>query len=301
MLTYALPDLKKTAPPAAACVALGFFDGVHLAHEGVLAAARRTADLFGLPLLVYTFRGGDTPKGDVPLLCDDAERMRLFAARGVDYCVMDDFSAVRKTSPEAFVQEILRDTLNAEVAVVGSDFRFGYRAEGDAEMLSRLMRGRTRVVLPVTWGGAPISSTRIRAAIAKGDMPTANALLGRPYALTGPVIHGEARGRKFGFPTANQALPKGRAVPKDGVYVTEAVTEDGRTYRAVTDIGLRPTVGGRERRAETHLIDFSEDLYGRALTVRYLARLRDEVALPSTEALVEQIKKDTKEATEWKP
>lgn len=303
MEILSLPALAPAMLSGNTCVALGFFDGVHRGHTAVLEAAAARARALGLSFLVYTFAMADAPKADAPLLSTDAERAALFASIGADYCVFDIFSAARTTPPERFVREALCQTLGARLAVVGEDFRFGYRAAGDAALLCTLMAecgGEALVIPPVSLGGAPISSSRIRAALASGDVTEAAALLGRPYALTLPVCHGKALGRTIGFPTANQALPDGRALPADGVYVTECTTADGRTVRGVTDIGLRPTVSGRKRRMETHLIDFSGDLYGAPLTVGFLARLRGEAAFPTLSALTEQIKNDVKEARAWK-
>ena len=303
MQVLSLPACVPCAPPRASCVALGFFDGVHRGHIAVLSEAAARAKAMGLPLLVYTFRAEDAPKADAPLLSTDAERAALFYALGASLCVFEDFSSARTTPPDRFVNEVLLETLGTRCAVVGEDFRFGHRAAGDAALLNRLLseNGASAIALPpVLHGGAPISSSRIRAALALGDACEAAVLLGRPYALTLPVCHGKALGRTMGLPTANQELPDGRAIPADGVYATECVLPDGRTLRGVTDIGLRPTVAGKERRMETHILDFSGDLYGAPLTVCFLARLRGEVTFPTLSALIEQIKNDVKEARAWK-
>ena len=295
--------LTACRAPRAACVALGFFDGVHRGHLYVLSEAAARARALGLPLLVYTFRAADAPKADAPLLSTDRERAALFASCGATFCVFDDFSAARTTFAEDFVRDVLLGALGARVAVVGEDFRFGYRAAGDAALLARLMAeggGEALTLPPVLHDGRPISSSRIREALCEGDVALASALLGRPYALTLPVAHGQELGRTMGFPTANQALPAGRAIPKDGVYVTDCITQSGARLRGVTDIGMRPTVAGRERRMETHLIDFSGDLYGAPLTVCFLARLRGEQTFPSLAALTAQITKDRMEAKQWK-
>lgn len=303
MQVFLADGLSPCRAPSAACVALGFFDGVHRGHLSVLSAAAARARALGLPLLVYTFRASDAPKADAPLLSTDAERAALFAALGARYCVLDDFSAARTTSAEGFVRDVLLGALGARAAVVGEDFRFGYRAAGDAALLSRLMAeggGEALILPPILHGGAPISSSRIRAALGAGDIALATALLGRPYALTLPVAHGRALGRTMGFPTANQALPEGHAIPADGVYVTDCITQSGARLRGVTNIGMRPTVAGHHRRMETHLIDFSGDLYGAPLTVCFLARLRGEQTFPSLAALTAQITKDRMEAKQWK-
>ena len=284
-------------------VALGFFDGVHRAHAAVLAAARAEADRRALPLFVLTFRGDDAPKGGAPLLTSDEERLALFAAMGVDAAVLSPFSSLSHLSPEAFVTSVLLGTLSARVAVTGENFRFGYRAAGDAARLSHLMNeggGEAIALPPVLYGGAPISSTRVRAALADGDCALAEALLGRPYALTLPVVRGEARGAGLGFPTANQRPPEGRALPLAGVYRTRVTLPSGAVAYGVTDVGTRPTVGGCEVRCETHVLDFSGDLYGAPLTVEFLARLRGEVKFSSLSELSERIRKDCEEVRVWR-
>lgn len=303
MQILSLPGLLPAELPGDTCVALGFFDGVHRGHAAVLQAAAEYAKKNRLSFLVYTFAAADAPKGDAALLSDDGERAALFSSLGAEYCVFDDFSATRTLSPERFVSDILCGLLRARIAVSGEDFRFGHRAVGDVTLLSHLLAdrgGRTVTVPPVMRGGFPISSSRVRKALALGDAAEAAALLGRPYALTLPVVHGQELGRSIGFPTANQPLPEGRAIPRDGVYVTECVLPDGRALLGVSDIGMRPTVAGKARRMESHLINFSGDLYGAPLTVRFLARLRDEAAFPTLSALTEQIKKDVMEAEKWK-
>ena len=210
-------------------VALGFFDGVHRAHAAVLAAARAEADRRALPLFVLTFRGDDAPQGGAPLLTSDEERLALFAAMGVDSAVLSPFSSLSHLSPEAFVTSVLLGTLSARVAVTGENFRFGYRAAGDAARLSHLMNeggGEAIALPPVLYGGAPISSTRVRAALADGDCALAEALLGRPYALTLPVVRGEARGVR----------PRGARSPSRGC------TAPASPCRAVPSLTALPTL-----------------------------------------------------------
>ena len=299
-----LADMTPIAPPPATCVALGLFDGVHRAHAAVLRRAAALAAERALPLLVYTFSGHDAPKAGIPRLCEEEERLALLASHGAELCALDLFSTARHRPPEQFFHEVLRARLHAAVTVVGEDFRFGAGATGDAAMLARLQAaaGGEGVTVPaVCEGGTPISSTRIRTALAEGDVGTAASLLARPYTLTLPVVRGAALGRTLGLPTANQLLPEGRALPADGVYVTEVVTPDGARLRGVTDIGTRPTVNGGERRAETHILDYTGELYGAPLTVAFLARLRGEVAYPDLAALKAAIQHDIKEAREWKP
>ena len=282
-------------------VALGHFDGVHVGHAAVLATARREARGRGLPLLVFTFTADDAPKSGKHL-SDDGERAAHFAAAGADYAVFAPFSALRGLAPRAFVREVLADGLGTALAVTGEDFRFGAGAAGDAALLAALLAevGAGAVsVPPVTEGGEKVSSSRIRAALAAGDCRLATALLGRPYALTHTVLHGRHIGHTLGFPTVNGCIPPDRALPAPGVYATAVTLPDGRRYRALTNVGTRPTVGDGELRVETHILDFSGDLYGARVTVAFLTRLRDERKFSSLSALAEQISKDCKEIRLW--
>lgn len=301
MEILALPALTPELAPDRCVVALGFFDGVHTAHAAVLLRARQEAEARSLPLLVFTFLLSDGPKAD-PRLGEEEERAALLAAHGAAYLSRASFSALSSLSPAVFVREVLREELHAEATVVGEDFRFGHRAVGDAPLLALLMReaGGDAVTVPsVSFEGERVSSSRIRAALLRGDCEGAGYLLGRPYALTLPVQRGRHLGHALGFPTANQLPPEGRMLPAAGVYVTSVLLPDGRRMRGVTDVGTRPTVGGEELRMETHIPGFSGDLYGQPLTVAFLHRLREERRFSSLSALAEQIAKDCKEVLLW--
>ena len=301
MEILSLSAMHPVNAPSASVVALGFFDGVHRAHVAVLETAAREARRRGLPLLVFTFAAADAPK-DGALLSTDAERAALFRAAGAEYCVFCDFSSVVSLSPEEFVREYLIGLCHTAVAVSGEDFRFGYRAAGDSRLLAELMAaaGGTAVALPpVLLGGAPISSTRIRRALEEGDCETAAELLGRPYSVTYPVLHGDGLGHGLGFPTANQVPPPSRMLPARGVYRTAVTLEDGSSYIGVTNVGVRPTVEGEQMRIETHLLHFSGELYGRRMTVAFLAGLRGEKKFSSLRELSEQIEKDCEEVRTW--
>jgi riboflavin kinase/FMN adenylyltransferase len=291
-------DLAAIGAPVPCVTALGYFDGGHIGHRTLIGEAVREARASHLHSTVFSFPTLSTKAGE-PLMTL-ASRLDFFERMGVDTVVLAPFEDVRALSAEAFVNDVLKKRLGTLHAVCGFNYRFGRGATGDGALLSRLLPQST-VLPPTLYEDKPVSTSRIRCALKAGAVEDAAAMLGAPYTVTGTVTHGKSVGRTLGFPTANQPLPEGRAAPRDGVYVTEAVTEDGRTFRAVTDVGLRPTVAGVGRRAESHLIDFSGDLYGRPLTVRYLARLRDEVAMPDLAALTAQIKKDTEEARKWKP
>ncbi len=301
MQVLSLPGLAPRDVPERAVVALGFFDGVHTAHAAVLGAAGELARRLALPLLVYTFTSCDPPKRG-PLLSEDAERAAHFSRLGAECAVFAPFSSVAHLSPREFIDDTLLGELRAAAAVVGEDFRFGRGAAGDAALLRSAFSevgGECRVIAPLLDGGAPISSSRIRAMLAAGDVSGAARLLGRPYSLTLPVLRGKSLGHTLGFPTANQCPGKGRAIPRFGVYVTEVTLPDGGRCFGITDVGTRPTVSGSEVRIETHLLGFSGDLYGKSLTVAFLHRLRDERKFSSLSELTAGIAEDSKEAEAW--
>lgn len=296
-----LPERVPCVPPRHTTVALGFFDGVHVAHAEVLrrAAALATPEA---PFLVFTFSESDSPKGGA-LLSDDGERAALFAAAGARYAVFACFSELCALPPDAFIRDVLGGALGARTCVVGEDFRFGAGAAGSAHTLAAGMAalgGRVEVLSSLRMGGEKISSSRIRLALASGDCEGAAALLGRPYALTLPVVAGQRLGRRLGFPTANQCPPRHRALPARGVYITEVTLPTGERRHAVTNVGIRPTVGGEGLLIESHIPGFSGDLYGKPVRLAFLSRLRGEEHFSSTEALALRILEDCKEITRWK-
>jgi riboflavin kinase/FMN adenylyltransferase len=187
--------------------------------------------------------------------------------------------------------------------IVGPDFAMGRDREGTAEELSRLGEEfgyRLETVVPVEIDMRPVSSSRIRAALAEGDLQQVTQLLGRPYHVTGQVVPGDARGKTIGVPTANLSLWPERAIPKTGVYVTRAVL-NGVPLGSVTNVGVRPTFTTLEDHphVETHLLDYGQDIYGQELRLEFLTRLRDEQRFPDVESLVKQIEKDIASAREY--
>lgn len=275
-------------------VALGLFDGLHPAHRRVILSATMDID-DDTAVSVYTFDPATvTTKHVSGLLCDESEEEYLLDLMNVDELFRVDFSTVQQLSPEDFVYKILKEQLGAVRVSCGYNYRFGYRGQGDTALLTTLCAqcGITVTVVPeVDVDGIPVSSTAIRAAIADGDMALARRLLGRPYRLRTPVVEGQRLGNKLGFPTINQSLPEGFAQPRFGVYAS-CVQFEGETYPAVTNIGVRPTVGADAPLAETYIIGFSGDLYGASPCVYPLSYLRPERSFPSLEELKAQIDRD---------
>ncbi|MHB2015801.1 MAG: riboflavin biosynthesis protein RibF [Candidatus Xenobia bacterium] len=282
--------------PARRFLALGFFDGVHLGHQQVLAEAVRLARESGSVAAAFTFRqhprhvlsGVEEPK----LLTTFEERVELLAEH-VDEVIWCDFTPeVAQVEPEAFVQEWLLARLGAQGVTSGDNFRFGHRARGTPQAITEVP---ARVVAPVQWQGERISSSRIRAAVAQGDMRSAQAMLSRPYFVTAPVARGEGRGATLGAPTANLAIDAIKQAPQTGVYAVW-VKRDRQRLAGVANFGVRPTFGGGPVQLEVHLLDRQESLYDETLRVEFVERLRDERRFPNSDALMAQIRVDVEQA-----
>ncbi len=295
------------SPASGAVVTIGNFDGVHRGHRAVIRQAAERADALALPLTVVIFeplpreffaeRHGVTPVARLTRL---RERFQAFEALGVvDRLVLMPFTqGLAGMSAESFVKELLVDALGARHVVIGDDFRFGAKRAGDFALLEsmgpRLGFGVERAVT-VTLDGERVSSTRVRAALEAHNVAGAARLLGHPFFLCGRVMHGDKRGRQLGFPTANIALRR-RLSPLRGVFLIRMRGIDGGPRYGVANIGTRPTVDGGEARLEVFVLDFDGDLYGRLVTVEFLADIRDERRFESLDALVEQIGADVAEA-----
>ncbi len=284
-------------------VAIGVFDGVHLGHRALVARLGELARAAGARALAATFdptpiqvlAPGAPPSG----LSEADERARLLHDAGADDVVVLRFTPEFATlSAEAFVSR-LRSAGDVRCVVVGPDFQFGHDREGDVPLLHGLGREHgfaVEVVPPIDHGGRIVSSTRIRNALARGDVEEAAELLGRPYRVRGRIVPGERRGRGLGFPTVNLAPPGERLLPRDGIYAMWVTVGDER-HPAAGSLGVRPTFGGGgERRLEAYILDFEGDLYGETAEAAFVKRLRDEERFASAHELAEQIARDV-EAT----
>lgn len=293
MIVYQYPTTQK--PNIDGCVlALGFFDGVHIAHRDLLSAAREIADERGLSFGIFTFGSSGGIKIGAQRLYDDLEKAELFESLGADFTVYADFSAVSGLSPEDFVKKTLCEELNCRVCVAGFNFRFGKGAVADSARLSDLMNeagGKAVIRNEITADGITLSATLIRRLITEGQIEEANKLLGSPYYIKGRVCHGRKDGRKLGFPTANVIIGEDRITPKSGVY-RSAVVIDEKIYGGVSNIGRCPTFDGEEIRLETHIIGYEGDLYEKEMKVYLLGYLREEKRFGSLDELKEQISKD---------
>jgi riboflavin kinase / FMN adenylyltransferase len=281
-----------------AAVTVGTFDGVHRGHQEILKALSATPDLVRT---VVTFephpqsvirRGGDV----IPLLTTIEEKRRFLCHYDVDRVFIMQFDqALAQLSAEQFMQDILLKKLQAVRLVIGYNHSFGRGREGNIEYL-QANKDRfgydMEVVGPFYLNGAIISSTKIRHALAAGDVETAGRSLGRPYELSGKVVTGIGRGHEIGFPTANlEPNHPDKLIPAIAVYAV-AVELKGQTYPGMLGIGTRPTFGGGARTIEVHLIGFSDDLYGQTIGLHFLKKLRNEERYPGIEALQEQMGRD---------
>jgi riboflavin kinase/FMN adenylyltransferase len=285
------------APPV---FAVGNFDGVHRGHQALIKAAAALADAQGGLPFVLTFdphprvffgRSPEPSELTPPDLKADAAMAA--GARGVVTLTFD--AALAGHSAREFVEDILCGRLGCRGIVVGQDFQFGRGREGSAETLALMGRDlgiAVSVVPPVVVGDEPVSSSRIRQALAAGDVATANRLLGRPWKVRAVVAHGDKRGRLLGYPTANLIL--GKDVPiRYGIYAVRA-TVGGVTHPAVASFGSRPTFDNGAPRLEVHLFDFAGDLYGQTMDVEFIGYIRPELKFEGVEPLIRQMDEDSR-------
>ena len=280
-------------------VALGTFDGLHIGHKKVLLSD--TTEYDEKIALMFTEHPQKTLSGDVPgELITATKRKQLLNQWGYMPQFID-FSEISNLSPEEFIDEILIKKFNATALCCGFNYRFGKCAKGDVNLLKRLCAEREiklTVCEEVDFEGLPVSSTRIRESIKKGDIRTANEMLGRYFSYDFEVVHGDARGRTLGSPTINQFFSENFAVAEYGVYASFTVI-NGKKYISVTNIGVRPTIeGGSEKRSETNIVGFSGDLYGQNIEVFLVEKLRGEMAFKSLDELSARIFADREKATE---
>jgi riboflavin kinase/FMN adenylyltransferase len=288
-------------PPApdGRAIAVGTFDGVHLGHRRVISDALAWAREHGLVAAVVTFDPHPlqvlSPKDAPPLLTSTDVKADLVRGLGVDELVVIPFTPeFSRLDAERFCADVLAGALSARRVSVGENFRFGHEARGDATLLRRQSAFEASVVPLVEAEGGPVSSSRIRELVEGGDVAAARALLGDPFQLEGVVVEGDRRGRELGIPTANLLPSPELVVPGAGIYAGLA-----RGVPAAISVGVRPTFEADGKLlVEAHLLDFEGDLYGEALRVAFLDRIRDEESFDTPEALVEQMRRDVERTRE---
>jgi len=300
---YKLPECTPVPSlPEGAILALGNFDGVHLGHQRLFEkASEMKRQGIGKISCAWTFTSL-AKDGDCPCLTDTKTKLSLFALYGLDYAVLENFEDIRCLSCADFVNSCLSEKLKAAGVVCGFNFRFGNGGAGDASLLSSLAEGAgiaSCVVDPVTANGQTVSSTLIRERLLLGDAEGALSLLGHPFSISFPVAHGKELGRTIGIPTINQHFPAGHIVPRQGIYACSCYI-GGEIYLCVANVGVRPTVSDSGSvNCETHIINYSGDLYGKEVQVEFYARLREEMKFDSLEALRRQIRIDIAECLDY--
>ena len=276
-------------------IALGFFDGVHLAHRELLSKAKDEALNQNLPLLIFTFSAdGSEIKSDSKRLITDEEKILLLKECGADCVLLAKFSLFMNMTAEAFAREFLAKSLHARSVVIGFNYKFGKGGRGDAVVLKSIMHecgADTIIIPPYTYRGEEVSSSRIRTLIAKKQFGEATRLLGKPYFIEGCVSHGLGLGKKLGFPTVNVSLPTDRVSPPVGVYAT-AIRIGEKTFAALTNVGSCPTFDERAVHTESFILNYSGDLYGQKIKICFVEFLRDEKKFLSPEELISQINVD---------
>ena len=292
-----LEDLKGflRMPPV---VTIGNFDGVHAGHAELLRRTRERAAALGLPAVAITFdpHPGALFSPQPPLaLCSSGQKGELLRDAGMDAVLFMPFtSELAAEKAERFCRRVLDEDLRAAELFVGYDFRLGSDQKSGLDAFGKFRLTRVPAVL---YGGEPVSSTRIRAALAACRLDEANAMLGRPFAVRGEIVHGAGRGGALlGIPTANLAFGQGIATPAPAVYATSARLCDGGSgepwHKSVTSFCKNPTFDGSALTMETHLLDFSADIYGRTLEVRFLGKMRGDRRFSSIDGLIAQLHAD---------
>jgi len=296
LLTHGAAD--AALPPVALTV--GNFDGVHRGHQAMLERLTDEARRRGLMSCVLSFephpREFFAPLAAPTRLTSLREKCELLAARGLERLHLQRFTrSFSAVAPEAFVEQILAARLKARWLLVGEDFRFGARRAGDIPLLKSLAgrHGYEVQVMPVVaHAGSRVSSSAVRAALAAGELASAEALLGRPYSISGRVVHGRKLGRELGFATANVQFRHNRP-PLTGIYAVRVHGVGGAARPAVASLGVRPTITASGRAVlEVHLLDFAGDLYRRHVRVEFLHKIRDEEKYPDLETMKAQIERD---------
>ena len=280
-------DAKDTA------IALGFFDGIHLAHRKLLEQTRKIAKAENLVFAVFTFPSEDKFKGEEAIYSTE-QKMAILESLGVEAVILASFKAVSEISAQSFVKNSLISDMHCRAAVAGYDFRFGKGAVGNAELLSSLLSSsgaKCIIEEEMRIDGEKISTTRIKALLKEGNVEEAKRFLGAPFFIKSKVRHGLGLGRKLGFPTVNTEF-NGNSIPlKQGVYRT-ATKIGGKLYSSVTNVGTCPTFEARNVHSETFIIDFSNAIYEEEICIYFLGFLRDEKKFNDKNELIMQINVD---------
>lgn len=297
---------KPCPIPERTVLALGTFDGVHIGHKALLLEAKRVAEekskngkyvtsgVFCFSCPPMDILSPNPPKHITTLDL----KLSYMAELGVEVAFVADFSQMRDMSAADFIDFLISELSSVSV-VCGFNFKFAKEGEGNASLLSKKFGEDSFIIQPVMYGDEPCSSSRIRAALSGGDIKSASEMLGRPFSISGEVIHGKHLGREIGIPTINIAFSEKAVIPLFGIYVS-SVCIDGKEYAAVSNIGRRPSVESTDiPNCETHILDYTGDLYGKKVVVRLYERLRDEEKFSSIEELRSAILSDEQAARQY--
>ncbi len=296
-------QLRLTQAISSCVATIGNFDGFHLGHQQLLSKLRENGRKLNLPTVVITFEPYPYEffhrQLIIPRLMRFHEKWRLLEEYAIDYLVCLRFNAqLAQYSAEEFVQEILVKQLGIKILIIGDDFHFGAKRQGDVGLLQKLGKRyqfQTIQIPPFLIEGHRVSSTRIRQALSKNDFLLAKSLLGRWYFLCGKIVHGDGRGKQLGMATANINLSN-KEVCVAGVYVVQVLGLSSHPLPGVACVGFRPMFSGRGRWLEVHLLNFDQDIYNRHVRVEFLHKLRDEQCFADTGALSAQMQLDKEEA-----
>jgi riboflavin kinase/FMN adenylyltransferase len=301
-IIHAVRELKPVGRKT--CLAIGFFDGVHLGHQQIIRHTITDARQHGAIALVVTFdrhpNAVVAPGRVPPLIYPLSRKLRTIESLGADTLLLIHFDrAFSEQTGEGFIRGLGRDLGHVQSLCVGANFVFGHKRGGNVDLLRKLgveLKFMVHGMAAVSLDGRAVSSTRIREAVRAGDLDGVSQMLGRAYSLAGTVVRGDGLGHQLGFPTANLDAT-GLVLPPHGVYAVLAEA-GGKTYRAVLNIGLRPTLqnANPRLRVEAHLLDFGGELYGQELEVAFVDKLRGEIKFPSLAELRQQIARDILEA-----
>lgn len=277
-------------------LALGMFDSVHRGHTHLILKAQEIAEKYGCECAVFTFKNNPYAYfgHNLKMVYTFEERVKILKDLGIDLIVAKEMNEnYALTSPEDFLKGIFSD-YNIKAVVCGSDYTFGYKGNGNIEMLTKYANNNginVRIVDFLTHSGKKISSSTIREYIANGNIENANNLIGRPYFISGQVISCHGRGKKYGFPTANIIISDEKLQLKQGVYAT-SVEVDGKIYKSLTNIGEKPTFNDYSLTVESFLQNFNGNLYGKEITVKFFKKIRDIIKFNNEQELYNQIIKD---------
>lgn len=288
-------------------IGLGNFDGLHIGHMVLVNTLIAESRLFGLKSMIYTFTKHPEnilrKKLFTPLLTTEGKKIELLRETSLDYLFFEEFDeSFSRIKPESFVKDILVDRFNIKIAIAGFDYRFGYRGQGNTNILQelgKLYNFKVIVIPPVKLENEIVSSTIIRDCVTKGHMDRVFRFLGRHYSITGEVKDGKRLGSKLGFPTANIHPEDYLILPRDGVYITKTLL-DGNLFTSITNVGKNPTfVEGSRINVETHILDFDRDIYNKKIEVFFITRIRGEIKFKGKDELIAQVNKDIAAAREF--